>query len=209
MNNIWIGRGLAAIATAMMVVAVLVWSLGASRSVAQDQAEVAKLDQPVKDFKLKDVISGKEIALSDFKGKVVLVVFHSYRCLVTWAYEKRMAQFAADYKKKGVVTLGIDSDIQNNEEAARKNAEQKNLGFPLLKDKDSVLAYYFDVNRTPTFFVIDPKGVLRYRGAFDDLQTIQSYSKDASQATKYYLKDAMEAVLAGKEAPAKETEHYG
>jgi hypothetical protein len=64
------------------------------------------------------------------------------------------------------------------------------------------MADHLDVLVTPTFAVIDPKGVLRYRGALDD-------SLKESRAQKPYLRDAIQAVLEGKEVALKTTRTIG
>ena len=56
---------------------------------------------------------------------------------------------------------------------------------------------------TPEVFVIDKKGVLRYRGAFDDANFRQP------EPTRNYLWEAVEAVLAGENPLPAEIPAYG
>ena len=63
---------------------------------------------------------------------------------------------------------------------------------------EEIRAAALDVLVTPTFYVIDKQGVLRYRGAYDE-------SLKEARAQKTYVHDALKAVLEGKEVALKTT----
>jgi cytochrome oxidase Cu insertion factor (SCO1/SenC/PrrC family) len=170
----------------------------------QDTAPAtADLDKPVKDFKVTDIMSGKEVALSDFKGKPVVLSSISYTCGTSWRYEKRMGKMIADYGKKGVVFVNMNSNANNTEEGMKKYVEARHLDMiPLLKDKENRVADYLNTRVTPTFYVLDKDHVLRYRGAFDD-------NPDEGAVTKSYVVPAVDAVLAGKPVEVKEARPFG
>ncbi|MCJ7567453.1 MAG: hypothetical protein MUO58_07925, partial [Anaerolineales bacterium] len=73
----------------------------------------------------------------------------------------------------------------------------------VLRDAEHAVADLYGAVTTPHFFVIDENGVLRYRGAPDDTSFRQR------EPTVYYLKDAMEALLNGREPNPAETAGYG
>jgi hypothetical protein len=52
-------------------------------------------------------------------------------------------------------------------------------------------------------FVLDQKGILRYRGAVDDV------SFRRREATQFFLRDAVEALLNGQPLLLSETPAYG
>jgi peroxiredoxin len=163
----------------------------------------AELDKPVKEFKVTDILSGKEVSLSDFKGKPVVLSSVAYTCGTSWKYEKRMGKMIADYGKKGVVFLNINSNANNTEEGIKKYVEARHLDMvPLLKDKGNPVADYFNTRVTPTFYVIDKDHVLRYRGAFDD-------NSEEGSVTKSYVVPALNAVLASKPVEVKEARPFG
>lgn len=163
-------------------------------------ADKAKLGEPVADFALTCVCSGKEVKLSDFKGKVVLVNFINYKCPVSVAYDNRFAEFAKTYGDKGVVTLHIDPTAPNKAADIKEQAEKANLGAPVLQDVGNKVADYFDARVTPHVYIIDKEGKLAYVGSFDDKQ---------KGPTKHYAKDAVDALLAGKAVEVKETKAFG
>ena len=61
----------------------------------------------------------------------------------------------------------------------------------------------FGARKTPTAFLVDKKGVIRYKGLIDDSP------KDPTSVRKNYLKDAVAALIAGKEISITETEPVG
>jgi thioredoxin-related protein len=70
-------------------------------------------------------------------------------------------------------------------------------------DETSDVARAFGARRTPEAFLFDAKGLLIYHGGIDD------NAFDADEATKNYLKDAIDALLAGHEVKIKETKSQG
>lgn len=188
---------------------------------ADEPAEPAALEKPVKDFELRDMVSGKLVRLSDQKGKVVVLVWHSPICSACPAYEDRVKRLVDEYQKsdeqpeaadpgenetggnKGrVVVLGINSSSTDTPDAVREYAEQNELNYAMLRDEDASVADYFGIEQTATFLVIDDKGVLRYRGGFDD-------NPSPELVKRHYVKDAVAAILAGKKFLLRETLAFG
>ena len=172
----------------------------------------ATIDKPIKDFKLKDVMHDSKkkesedaanIALSQFKGKKnVVLFFMSERCGTTWKYEKRVGDMLKKYAKKDVEIMGVRCSANDTSESIRKFAESKNFIMPVLNDEKGKLSSFFKITNTPTFAVIDKKGVLRYRGSFDD-------APEESDVKKHYLSDAVVAVLDSKSVPVANTRPFG
>lgn len=175
-------------------------------SEAQEQkpADVAAIDQPVKDFKLRNLMKDGDVqvALSDYKDKKPVVLFFtSYNCDACTDYENRTLKLVKEFGDK-VAFLGVRSSAEDDAAGMRKYAESKGFAFPFLEDAKNVMADYFEVLVTPSFYVIDPKGVLRYRGALDE-------SLRESRAQKTWLRDAIQAVIEGKEVALKTTRTIG
>jgi peroxiredoxin len=171
----------------------------------------ARIDAPVRDFRLRDVMQDEEtfVRLEDLKGKTVVLFFVSDKCQVTWLYERRTGKLIGDYKDKGVVFLGIRSSAGDSARELRSYCEAKNFDIPVLFDEENVVADHFGVQTTPQYAVIDAEGVLRYFGALDDNQTLRRLRQPEETATKHYVREALEAVLAGEEVTTKEAEGYG
>jgi len=163
------------------------------------------LDQPLKDFKLRDLTKDAEtwISLSEYKDKkAVVLIFTSYSCDACSDYENRMLKLIRDFAGQEVAFLGVRSSADDDAAGMRKYAELKGFKIPFLEDTRNVLAAALDVLVTPTFYVIDKRGVLRYRGAYDE-------SLKEARAQKTYVHDALRAVLDGKEVALKTTRTIG
>src|SRR5438552_4150506 len=88
-----------------------------------------------------------------------------------------IGQPVRDFRKKDVVFLGIKSSAGDSAEEIKKYCETRNFDIPVLVDDRNVVADYFGARSTPQYAVIDTSGVLRYYGAFDDLQTMRTWQK--------------------------------
>lgn len=152
---------------------------------------------PKGDVKMKNVMSGKDVALNDLKGsKGTLVIFACTSCPYVIANEDRIK--AAIKKAKD---LGFGAVVVNSNEAKRGDDDSESAMKKYGKKQDYTCAYLVDVNsgladafgatRTPECFLFDATGKLVYHGAIDD------NPKEASAATTNYLNDAMTASAKG------------
>lgn len=178
--------------------------------VAEEKPETVEMDKPVPfDFKLKTPDGKTEYTLSQFKGKILVIEFYATQCPYSLAQDKVIRKVCADYTKKGVAFLGINSNKQETLEEMVRHQKEKNLGrtrdaglggcFPVVKDWKNVVADKFEATNTPHVFVVDAKGVLRYEGAIEP----QSGEKTP------YLGNALDDLLAGKEVRLKNTRQWG
>ncbi len=82
-------------------------------------------------------------------------------------------------------------------------ARQRGFNFPYLRDDAQAVAAAFGATHTPEFFLFDKARKLRYHGKMDDNH------KDPSAVTAPYLRDAADAILAGREIKVSETYSVG
>src|SRR5438309_2285193 len=85
-------------------------------------------------------------------------------------------------------------------------AVQHEMEFPFVKDFGGACARALGVRRTPEAVVLDGEKRLRYRGRIDDQYRLGGVRKEP---TSRDLKDALDAVLAGREIVNPETEVDG
>ena len=161
----------------------------------------AELGKPVPSFTLKNY-DGKPVTSTDAKSKATVLIFVSTQCLISNAYNSRMAKLAETYTDKGVRFLGINANNGEKPEQIAAHAHAHDLPFPILKDTDNVIADRFQAQCTPEVWITDARGVARYHGSIDD-------SENEAQVKNPYLTDAIEALLAGKEPPQAETRAFG
>lgn len=156
------------------------------------------------DFKGLPGTDGKEYGLSDMKdAKVVVVCFTCNQCPMSVNYEDRFVEFSKKYADKGVKFIAINANKANESEtleAMKTRAEEKGFNFPYVYDESGKSASDYGAKVTPHLFVLDGKRTVAYIGSFDD---------KAKGATKHYVADAVDAVLAGKTPEVTSNKAFG
>jgi peroxiredoxin len=154
-------------------------------------------------------VDGKQHALSDYSNeKAVVVIFSCNHCPYVRAWEDRMVQIQADYAGKGAQLLAISSnDARKYPEDSfpkmKERAREKGFNFPYLYDETQETARAYGAERTPEVFLFGQQGTLRYHGAIDD-----DFESPGS-VQHHYLRDALDAVLAGRAPEIAETPPVG
>ncbi len=146
-------------------------------------------------FELDD-LQGNPVSLTSLRGKVVVLYFTSVRCPACNDYAPRVIDLAEQYADNtNVEFVAIDSeslvDSPANLDEMRVQAKILGQTYPTLVDESGRVAKLYDAKRTPSFYVIGPRGVVRYRGAFDD-------NRRESQVKHTYVADALAALLANQ-----------
>lgn len=193
-----------------------------AKAPAQGKPPAPKADEVKKAYAVGDVVDpaltlvdleGKPHTLKEYLGKTVVLDFWSIECPVSKGYEARFKEIYADYSKKGIVFLMIDANAGEIGGAGadplagiKKYVKDQSIPYPVFADKKNVVADRFAANTTPHVFILDDKGKLRYAGGVDDDPDIKK--KDA-KAVKSYLREALDALIAGKEPPQTTTKNNG
>jgi peroxiredoxin len=151
------------------------------------------LMQRLSNFTLKDVKSGRTHMLYGYQGrKAIVLVFLGTDCPVGSLYVPRLNELDREFRTKGVVFLGINSNAHESEKDVARFVAERGIEFPVLKDPGNLVADSALVERTCETIVLDGFARIRYRGAIDD-QYVQGKGKDAPDHT--YLRDALVSVL--------------
>ena len=160
--------------------------------------------QKAADFNLKDG-NGKEVRLSEFSGKNVVIIFVSTKCPYSNAFNKVMADLSKDYSAKGITVLGINSNKAETVADVAAHAKE-HFPFQVLKDEENKVADLYGAQVTPEAFVIDGTGTIRYHGA---LGNSKSPTTDASRANSDDIRVALDELLAGKQIAKDKTKAFG
>jgi len=159
------------------------------------------------DFELEGV-DGRTHSLADYADADLLVLVQSCNhCPYVQAWEDRMSAIQRDYADRGVRLVAVNSNDaqaypEDSFEEMRSRATRRGFAFDYLYDPSQGVAQALGAERTPEVFLFDRDRRLRYHGAIDD-------SRDEAGVTTHYLRDALEAVLAGREPPVAETPPVG
>jgi len=109
-----------------------------------------------KDFTLKD-LSGNEVSLSDFAGKVIVLNFWATWCPPCRTEIPDFVEIYNKYKDMGVVFLGVSLD--EDREALEKFIYDYKINYPIVLDnQDDNVAVNWGVNAIPTTFFLDSNG---------------------------------------------------
>jgi peroxiredoxin len=144
------------------------------------------------------------LSLSDIKEDVVVLVFLANHCPVVQAYEDRIIDFTNDYKGKPVKVVGVSvNDLDSDRlPAIKRYIQDKGSNYVYGYDESQKIGREYGATNTPQFFVFDKDRVIRYMGSMDD-------SMNESKVTQTYLRDAVDALLAGESVAIKETRPVG
>ena len=77
----------------------------------------SKSEETAYDFSFNTLEENKPLFLSDFKGKVILIVNTASKCWFTSQYED-LEKLYQDYKNKGLIIIGVPSNDFGNQELA-------------------------------------------------------------------------------------------
>ncbi len=173
---------------------------------------------PAPDFNLP-ATDGKNYTLKDFNdAKVLIVIFMCNHCPTSQAYEKRLIQLTSEYASKGVKVVAISpnapsalridelgySDVGDGFEDMKRRVKDAGYNFPYLYDGETETAskQYGPIS-TPHIFIFDQQRRLRYNGRIDDQEN------PAKTPHSFDARNAIDALLAGKEPPVAVTKTFG
>jgi thiol-disulfide isomerase/thioredoxin len=132
----------------------------------QEQQTVSKfIGQPAPDFTLKDT-TGKDVALSSYKGHVVLLDFWATWCGPCQMTMPIFEELHNQYADKGLVVVGVNTWDTQKALDAYMQTNSKKYTFQILVDpaqnsETSVATKLYDVHGIPTTIIIDKDGIIR------------------------------------------------
>jgi peroxiredoxin len=171
----------------------------------QKAATPPDIGAKVADFTLQD-IDGQSQSLYGYKDKkAIVLIFVGTECPIANLYLPRLAELHKQYAAR-VQFLAVNANDQDSAAAVAVHARERKLPFTVCKDAEHKAADALGARRTPEAFVLDSSHVIRYRGRIDD-QYGYTYRRPAPLHND--LKDALDALLAGKPISTPETEVRG
>jgi peroxiredoxin len=119
-------------------------------------------------FTLKDM-NGKNVKLSDFKGKVILLDFWATWCEPCMAEMPHLEALYEANKAKGFVVVGLAMDGPETVADVPSFAKRHNMTFPIVLDEDShVVSIYNPKRAAPLSVLIDRQGrIVRVRESYN------------------------------------------
>ena len=169
------------------------------------------------DFSLKGV-DDKTYSLKDFAdSKYLAIIFTCNHCPTANACEGRLKKLVEDYKAKSVAVVAISpndensvrldelgyTDLGDSFDEMKIRAKHAKFNYPYLYEGDKTgIARKYGPTATPHAFLFDSERKLRYVGRIDD-------SEREAFVKVHDLRDALDALIAGKDVKTPKTNAFG
>ena len=134
--------------------------------------------------------------LATAERAATVLLFVATDCPISNGYTPEINRIAGEYGPKGVAFFAVHADLSVEPDAARTHAAEFGYRCPVLLDADQRLARRVGATVTPEAAVLGPDGRVAYLGRIDDLYA--GYGKRRHAPTSRELRDALDAVLAGR-----------
>lgn len=150
----------------------------------------------VPDLSLQDT-TGQTRKLSEalHSKRAIVIVMTSVGCPVSRRYAPRLAAIEDLYTHKGVSFVFVNTVRAESSDEIRRQIRDVGFDGLYLPDRAGIVAGALGARTTTEVFVLDAARTLVYRGAIDDQIRVGGA---AEAAERHFLRDALDALLAGK-----------
>jgi hypothetical protein len=157
-------------------------------------------------------VDGRVLTLFEPAGAASLILFVATDCPISNSYAPEIQRICREYGQRGVTCSLIYEDVETpqthlDDEVRKHLKEYRYDGLPAAVDRSRAIAKQAKATVTPQAVVIDKTGEIRYRGRIDNFYA--AFGKTRQQVTEHDLRDALDAVLAGKPVTKPETNALG
>lgn len=168
-NVLMSGNRVLIVLVAMLLAGIAAWIVFESGIFESANADLATLDQlfeaakvlkmphasqPV-DFALADV-NGEQVALSDLRGKIVVLSFWTTWCPPCRAEMPSMEKLYQEFKDKNFALVAVS--LQETAEVVRRFFEDRRLNFLAVLDPDGEVGRRFRIRSIPTTYFLNGDG---------------------------------------------------
>jgi len=134
-------------------------AITATLLVALSSLVLGQGERPAPKLELKDV-EGRDLRLSDYKGKVVLLNFWATWCAPCRAEMPDLVKWQREYKSKGLQVIGVTYPPEELAEA-REFIKSIKVNYPVALGEEQTKAMFDNGVNLPVTVVIDKKGMVR------------------------------------------------
>ena len=130
-------------------------------------------------------------------AKAVVLITHGNGCQILRNNLPDYRALRDDYADKGIQIMMINANLQDNRSSIAAEAAEWEMDFPILDDTSQIISKALEINRTGEVLVINPKNwQIVYRGPMNDRV---DYERQKKKAEKLYVRDTLDALIAGQE----------
>ena len=158
-------------------------------------------------FQLRDTAGTLHTPAEWHGQKAILLFFVTTDCPVGNSYVPEMIRIRDAYAARGVAIYAVQADTTIPDADVSRYAKDYRYDFPLLLDPHQVLVQLTNARVTPEAAVLTPDGKVQYLGRIDN--RVADFGKARPEATEHDVRDALDAVLAGKPVAHPVTKSIG
>jgi peroxiredoxin len=127
--------------------------------------------------------SGRRLKLTDFRGKVVLLVFWGSWCGPCMAEVPHLRERMQAYAGRPFTVVGINSG--DTQEQATKVIKEKNMTWPIFHDgRTGPIVDRWNVSAFPTMYLLDAQGKIRVKYIPDEAEFEKLIGESVREAEK-------------------------
>jgi len=174
---------------------------------ALSSSTVHAASSPAPQFQLRDT-EGVLHTPAEWNGaKAILLFFVTNDCPIANRYVPEMNHIEELYAPRGVRSWAVQADASVPAPVVTEYAREYRYAFPLLVDPGRTLVRLAGATVTPQAVVLTPGGRVLYRGRIDN--RVEDFGRERPAATVHDLRDALDAILAGKPVQVPFTRSIG
>ena len=197
--------------TRLLTLAIFLTAFGCSAESSDQDRGAVVAGAAAPDIVLRG-IDGRATSLSRLRGHIVVLAFNGVECPISKLLADRIRDIAAEYADRGVLFFGVNSNVTDGVEDLRDFARLHRIAFPMVKDEGAEIADALGAERTTDVFVFDAEGRQRFHGPVDDQYTLvdgRAMGGKSPSPDRDWLRETLDAVLAGRPVPAERVEAPG
>jgi peroxiredoxin len=158
-------------------------------------------------FQLRDTHGAVHTTAEFAAHKAVVLFFVTIDCPIGNSYVPEMNRIHDAYAARGVAVYAVQADPTVREGDVVKYAGDYRYGFPLLLDPAQILVRHAGATITPQAAILSPEGKLLYLGPIDN--RVVDFGKSRPRATESYVREDLDALLAGRPVPVASQHSVG
>lgn len=158
-------------------------------------------------FQVRDT-QGAPHSPAEWAGHAAVVLFFvTTDCPIGNSYVPEMNRIREAYAPRGVLFYAVQAEPRTADSEVAKYAREYRYSFPLLLDPKQNLVKLTGATITPQAAIVSPDGKVRYLGRIDNRAV--DFGVQRPRPTEQDLREALDAVLAGKPVPHEHTKSIG
>jgi len=198
----------------LLIVALLV-SLSLAPVQAGQFNAVVEIGDSLPEFTDLPATDGARYSSSDFDQEVLVLVSLANHCPWVRGMDAGLIELAAQFQGRsvGVVAFAVNHRQEDRLPAMIEHAREAGYNFVYVYDDSQQLGRALGATRTPEYFVFDRERKLAYTGLLTDSPARMTRDGQVmftnGEPTQFYVRNAIDALLAGQRPDPAETRAQG